>query len=110
MAAGWRAEVLSGRYSDAVSSRAQRGIQAPAIDPSASPRDDTKTVGFVIDAHNPAGGHWRTEAIGETAMNAFVTVFYDWSRAIASLFTWAAPLAVRIVVGVVFAQTGWLKL
>ena len=43
-------------------------------------------------------------------MNAFVTVFYDWSRAIASLFTWAAPLAVRITVGVVFAQTGWLKL
>jgi putative oxidoreductase len=43
-------------------------------------------------------------------MNAFVTVFYDWSRAVASLFTWAAPLAVRIVVGVVFAQTGWQKL
>ena len=43
-------------------------------------------------------------------MNAFVTVFYDWSRAIASLFTWLAPLAVRIVVGVVFAQTGWQKL
>jgi hypothetical protein len=40
-------------------------------------------------------------------MNAFVTVFYDWSRAVASAFTWAAPLAVRIVVGVVFAQTGW---
>jgi putative oxidoreductase len=43
-------------------------------------------------------------------MNAFVTVFYDWSRAVASLFSWAAPLAVRIVVGVVFTQTGWLKL
>ena len=43
-------------------------------------------------------------------MNAFVTVFYDWSRAVASLFTWAAPLAVRIVVGVVFTQTGWQKL
>ena len=43
-------------------------------------------------------------------MNAFVTVFYDWSRAIASWFTWLAPLAVRIVVGVVFTQTGWQKL
>ena len=43
-------------------------------------------------------------------MNAFVTVFYDWSRAVASLFTWAAPLAVRITVGVVFAGTGWTKL
>ena len=43
-------------------------------------------------------------------MNAFVTVFYDWSRAVASGFTWLAPLAVRIVVGVVFAQTGWQKL
>jgi putative oxidoreductase len=43
-------------------------------------------------------------------MNAFVTVFYDWSRAVASLFTWLAPLAVRIAVGVVFTQTGWLKL
>jgi putative oxidoreductase len=43
-------------------------------------------------------------------MNAFVTVFYDWSRAVASLFSWAAPLAARIVVGVVFAQTGWQKL
>ena len=43
-------------------------------------------------------------------MNAFVNVFYDWSRAIASLFTWLAPLAARITVGVVFAQTGWLKL
>ena len=43
-------------------------------------------------------------------MNAFVTVFYDWSRAVASLFTWAAPLAVRITVGVVFMGTGWTKL
>jgi putative oxidoreductase len=43
-------------------------------------------------------------------MNAFVTIFYDWSRAIASLFTWAAPLAVRITVGVVFMGTGWTKL
>jgi putative oxidoreductase len=43
-------------------------------------------------------------------MNAFVTVFYDWSRAIAGLFTWAAPLAVRITVGVVFMGTGWTKL
>jgi putative oxidoreductase len=43
-------------------------------------------------------------------MNAFVTVFYDWSRAIAGLFTWLAPLAARIVVGVVFMDTGWTKL
>jgi len=43
-------------------------------------------------------------------MNAFVTVFYDWSRAVARQFTWAAPLAARITVGVVFAGTGWTKL
>lgn len=43
-------------------------------------------------------------------MNAFVTVFYDWSRAIAGWFTWLAPLAVRITVGVVFMGTGWTKL
>jgi putative oxidoreductase len=43
-------------------------------------------------------------------MNAFVTVFYDWSRIIASYFTWLAPLAVRITVGVVFMGTGWTKL
>src|SRR6478672_6285666 len=43
-------------------------------------------------------------------MNAFVTVFYDWSRAIASGFTWLAPLAVRVAVGVVFMGTGWTKL
>jgi len=43
-------------------------------------------------------------------MNAFVTVFYDWSRAVARRFTWAAPLAARITVGVVFAGTGWTKL
>jgi putative oxidoreductase len=43
-------------------------------------------------------------------MNAFVTVFYDWSRAIAGWFAWAAPLAVRITVGVVFMGTGWTKL
>jgi putative oxidoreductase len=43
-------------------------------------------------------------------MNAFVTVFYDWSRIIAGWFTWAAPLAVRITVGVVFMGTGWTKL
>jgi putative oxidoreductase len=43
-------------------------------------------------------------------MNAFVTVFYDWSRAVARHFTWLAPLAVRITVGVVFAGTGWTKL
>jgi putative oxidoreductase len=43
-------------------------------------------------------------------MNAFVTVFYDWSRVVASYFTWLAPLAVRITVGVVFMGTGWTKL
>src|ERR1700754_730520 len=43
-------------------------------------------------------------------MNAFVTIFYDWSRAIAGYLTWLAPLAVRITVGVVFMGTGWTKL
>ncbi len=43
-------------------------------------------------------------------MNAFVTVFYDWSRIVASYFTWLGPLAVRITVGVVFMGTGWTKL
>jgi putative oxidoreductase len=43
-------------------------------------------------------------------MNAFVTVFYDWSRQFASYLTWAAPLAVRITVGWVFMGTGWTKL
>lgn len=43
-------------------------------------------------------------------MNAFVTVFYDWSRIVAGWLAWAAPLAVRITVGVVFMGTGWTKL
>jgi putative oxidoreductase len=43
-------------------------------------------------------------------MNALVTVFYDWSLAVARLFSWLAPLAVRITVGVVFMGTGWTKL
>jgi putative oxidoreductase len=43
-------------------------------------------------------------------MNMFVTVFYDWSRIVAGWFTWVAPLAARLVVGVVFAGTGWTKL
>ena len=43
-------------------------------------------------------------------MNAFVTVFYDWSLAVARYFTWLAPLAVRLTVGVVFMGTGWTKL
>jgi putative oxidoreductase len=43
-------------------------------------------------------------------MNAIVTVFYDWSRVIASYFTWLAPLAVRITVGWVFLWSGWEKL
>jgi putative oxidoreductase len=43
-------------------------------------------------------------------MNAFVTVFYDWSRIVAGWLSWAAPLAVRVTVGVVFMGTGWTKL
>jgi putative oxidoreductase len=43
-------------------------------------------------------------------MDAFVTVFYDWSRAFTRHFTWLAPLAVRIVCGWVFMGTGWTKL
>ena len=43
-------------------------------------------------------------------MNAIVTVFYDWSRIVAGDFTWAGPLAVRIVVGWVFLWSGWTKL
>ncbi|MBS0219418.1 MAG: DoxX family protein [Proteobacteria bacterium] len=43
-------------------------------------------------------------------MNAFATVFYDWSRKIAGYFGWAGPLAVRIVVGWVFLWSGWTKL
>jgi putative oxidoreductase len=43
-------------------------------------------------------------------MNGFVTVFYDWSRIVASYFTWLAPLAVRLAVGMVFIDTGWKKL
>ena len=43
-------------------------------------------------------------------MNAFATVFYDWSRIVAGYLTWAAPLAVRVVVGWVFLWSGWEKL
>jgi putative oxidoreductase len=43
-------------------------------------------------------------------MNAFATVFYDWSRVVAGCFAWAGPLAVRIVVGWVFLWSGWTKL
>lgn len=43
-------------------------------------------------------------------MNAFITVFYDWSRNVAGYFTWLAPLAVRITVGWVFLWSGWEKL
>jgi putative oxidoreductase len=43
-------------------------------------------------------------------MNAFVTVFYDWSRLAAAPFAWAGPLLVRLVVGWVFLWTGWQKL
>jgi putative oxidoreductase len=43
-------------------------------------------------------------------MSAVVTVIYDWSRTVLSWFGWAAPLAARIIVGVVFMSTGWSKL
>ena len=43
-------------------------------------------------------------------MNAFITIFYDWSRIAAAPFAWAGPLMVRIVVGWVFLWTGWQKL
>jgi putative oxidoreductase len=43
-------------------------------------------------------------------MNAIATVLYDWSRVVAGYFTWAGPLAVRIVVGWVFLWSGWTKL
>jgi putative oxidoreductase len=43
-------------------------------------------------------------------MNAFITVFYDWSRIAAAPFAWAGPLLVRLVVGWVFLWTGWQKL
>ena len=43
-------------------------------------------------------------------MNGFATVFYDWSRVVAGYLTWAAPLAVRVVVGWVFLWSGWEKL
>ena len=43
-------------------------------------------------------------------MKLFMTVFFDWSRVFAGYFTWAGPLAVRIVVGWVFLWSGWTKL
>ena len=43
-------------------------------------------------------------------MNTIITIFYDWSRVVASYLTWLAPLAVRIVVGWVFLWSGWGKL
>ena len=43
-------------------------------------------------------------------MDAFITVFYDWSRAFARPFAWVAPLAARITVGWVFLWSGWEKL
>jgi putative oxidoreductase len=43
-------------------------------------------------------------------MNTLITIFYDWSRIVAGYFTWAAPLAARIVVGWVFLWSGWEKL
>jgi putative oxidoreductase len=47
---------------------------------------------------------------GKAVMNGFATVFYDWSRVLAGYLTWAAPLAVRVVVGWVFLWSGWEKL
>ena len=43
-------------------------------------------------------------------MNAFVTVLYDWPRAIAAWLQWLPPLAVRLVVGWTFLWAGWQKL
>jgi putative oxidoreductase len=43
-------------------------------------------------------------------MNAFVTVFYDWSRICAGWLGWLGPLVARIVVGWVFLWSGWTKL
>jgi putative oxidoreductase len=43
-------------------------------------------------------------------MNALITILYDWPRHVTAHFAWAAPLAVRIVVGWVFLWTGWQKL
>ena len=43
-------------------------------------------------------------------MNAFITVFYDWSRIVADRLAWLGPLAVRLVVGWVFLLSGWEKL
>jgi len=43
-------------------------------------------------------------------MNSVITVFYDWSKTVAGAFSWAAPLAARIVVGWVFLWSGWTKL
>lgn len=45
-----------------------------------------------------------------TQMNALITILYDWPRVVAGYLGWAAPLAVRIVVGWVFLWTGWQKL
>ena len=43
-------------------------------------------------------------------MNAFVTVFYDWSRIVAGWIAGPHPLAVRITVGVVFMRHRLTKL
>src|SRR5262249_28520695 len=51
-----------------------------------------------------------SQGVRKGTMNAVITVFYDWSRVVAGYFTWAAPLAVRIVVGWVFLWSGWGKL
>src|SRR5579872_7446355 len=103
MGAGWRAE-------------AQPRARGTLAHPRRPARDDTawedrETVGNMNccpqsdEPTLPQAGHR-----GRAVMNAFVTVFYDWSLAVARRFTWAAPLAVRITVGVVFMGTGWTKL
>ena len=43
-------------------------------------------------------------------MNSLITILYDWPRVVTGYLGWAAPLAVRIVVGWVFLWTGWQKL
>jgi putative oxidoreductase len=63
------------------------------------------TAGF----HDRSAGTLNASTPGP-AINLLVTVFYDWSRAVAGSLAWAAPLAARIVVGWVFLWAGWNKL
>src|SRR5260370_629988 len=52
---------------------------------------------------HPARANPRTSSKANSqgaSMNLLISVFYDWSRVVAGYFTWAGPLAVRIVVGI----------